>query len=190
MIRKMANGRFLSFTVRNCGGADPRRLPPLLPKLPPCCPPAHLPLRPPLPSLLLPCSHLLPRLCPSFPSSYLSCVGSPLRTYRAGRLQVRSTLNLPFSPPLRPFDLPFECKSGSALAMLGLDGKPLFVSSWWSKCYFKSSPVKQEIGAGTGDFDFLIKFPTRTENLRKGSAEGTREGPLGGTLEVFIAGLG
>ena len=39
-------------------------------------------------------------------------------------------------------------------------------------------------------FDFLIKFPTRTENLRKGSAEGTREGPLGGTLEVFIAGLG
>ena len=112
------------------------------------------------------------------------------KSYRAGRLQVRSTLNLPFSPPLCPFDLPFECKPGSTLAMLGLDGKPLFVSSWWSKCYFKSTPVKQGIGAGTGDFDFLIKFPTRTENLRKGSAEGTREGPLGGTLEVFIAGLG
>ena len=103
---------------------------------------------------------------------------------------MRGALNLPFSPPLCPFDLPFECKPGSTFAMLGLDGKPLFVSSSWSKCYFKSSPVKQEIGAGTGDFDFLIKFPTRTENLRKGSAEGTREGPLGGTLKVFIAGLG
>jgi hypothetical protein len=55
---------------------------------------------------------------------------------------------------------------------------------------FQVVPVKQEIGAGTGDFVFLIKFPTRTENLRKGSPEGTREGPLGGTLEVFIAGLG
>ena len=116
--------------------------------------------------------------------------GSDGEYYRAGRLQVRSTLNLPFSPPLCPFDLPFKCKPGSTLAMLGLNGKPLFVGSWWLKCYFKSSTVKQEIGAGTGDFNFRIKFPTRTENLRKGSAEGTREGPLSGTLKVFIAGLG
>ena len=55
---------------------------------------------------------------------------------------------------------------------------------------FQVVPSKAGNWTGTGDFDFLIKFPTRTENVRKGSAEGTREGPLGDTLKVFIAGLG
>ena len=45
------------------------------------------------------------------------------------------------------------------------------------------------IGAGTVDFDFLVKFPTRTENMRKGPAEGTREGPLGVTSGVLIVGF-
>ena len=73
--------------------------------------------------------------------------------------------------------------------MRGFDGKLFFVGSWWSKFYFELPPVWRSTGAGTGDFDFLVKFPTRTENLREGLAERTREGPLGGTLTALIAGL-
>ena len=46
------------------------------------------------------------------------------------------------------------------------------------------------LGLVQGDFDFLLKFPTWTKDLREGPAEGTREGHLSGTLAVLIAGLG
>ena len=58
------------------------------------------------------------------------------------------------------------------------------------KMLSKFPPVWRGIGAGTGDFDFLVKFPTRIENFRKGPAEGTREGPLSGTLSVLTVCLG
>ena len=54
----------------------------------------------------------------------------------------------------------------------------------------ESAPEKQEIGPWTGNFDFRIKFPTRTKNLRKVPAEWAQEGPLGGPLNVLTYGCG
>ena len=54
----------------------------------------------------------------------------------------------------------------------------------------ESAPEKQEIGPWTGNFDFRIKFPTRTKNLRKVPAEWAQEGPLGGPLSVLTFGCG
>ena len=49
------------------------------------------------------------------------------------------------------------------------------------------APAKQEIGPWTGNFDFRIKFPTRTKNLRKVPAEWAQEGPLGGLSVLTLA---
>jgi len=54
----------------------------------------------------------------------------------------------------------------------------------------ESAPEKQEIGPWTGNFDFRMKFPTRTKNLRKVPAEWAQEGPLGGPLSVLTFGCG
>ena len=54
----------------------------------------------------------------------------------------------------------------------------------------ESAPEKQEIGPWTGNFDFRMKFPTRTKNLRKVPAEWAQEGPLGGPLSVLTSGCG
>ena len=51
-------------------------------------------------------------------------------------------------------------------------------------------PDMQEIGPWTGNFDFRIKFPTWTKNLRKVPAEWTQEGPLGGPFGVLTFGCG
>ena len=52
------------------------------------------------------------------------------------------------------------------------------------------APEKQEIGPWTGNFDFRIKFPTRTKNLRNVSADWAQEGPMGGPLSVLTSGCG
>ena len=64
--------------------------------------------------------------------------------------------------------------------------------SWSSKGNFPGEPApeKQEIGSWTGNFDFRIKFPTRTKNLRKVPAEWAQEGPLSGPLSVLTFGCG
>ena len=54
----------------------------------------------------------------------------------------------------------------------------------------ESAPDKQEIGPWTGNFDFRIKFPTRTKNLRKVPAEWAQERPLGGPFSVLTSGCG
>ena len=54
----------------------------------------------------------------------------------------------------------------------------------------ESAPDKQEIGPWTGNFDFRIKFPTRTRNLRKVPAEWAQEGPLGGPFSALTSGCG
>ena len=57
-------------------------------------------------------------------------------------------------------------------------------------CLGSRPPDKQEIGPWTGNFDFRIKFPTWTKNLRKVPAEWTQEGPLGGPFGVLTFGCG
>ena len=54
----------------------------------------------------------------------------------------------------------------------------------------ESAPKKQEIGPWTGNFDFRIKFPTRTKNVRKVPAERAQEGPLGGPFSRLTFGCG
>ena len=52
----------------------------------------------------------------------------------------------------------------------------------------ESAPEKQQIGPWTGNFDFRIKFPTRTKNLRKVPAEWAQEGSLGGPFSMLTSG--
>ena len=54
----------------------------------------------------------------------------------------------------------------------------------------ESAPEKQEIGPWIGNFDFRIKFPTKTKNLRKVPAEWAQKGPLGSLLSVLTSGCG